>query len=69
MEQRLVTFYGTLCEKGYVISYLLIDKRIQHDFVITDDFILSVHKIRDIFGYENIAEYLERYQYIADIWN
>lgn len=39
MQRTLVTFYGTVCDKGYEISHLLLDRRIEHEFVLLDDFI------------------------------
>lgn len=68
MQQSIVTFYGTVCSKGYHISYLLLDRKIEHEFVLTDDFILSIKAIRDIGGYDRISQYLERYEYLVDIW-
>ena len=68
MQQNAVIFYGTVCSKGYYISYLLLERKIEHEFVLTDDFILSVKTIRDIGGYDRISQYLERYEYLVDIW-
>jgi hypothetical protein len=67
MQRVLVTFYGTVCEKGYVISQLLMERSIIHDFILLDDFILSLYQIRDISGFDRIRTYLESYEYIADI--
>lgn len=68
MQSILVTYYGTVCDKGYIISSLLMERRIVHEFVLLDDFILSLHQIRDISGFDRIRAYLERYEYVADIW-
>ena len=64
-----VTFFGDLTLRGYEISYLLLDRQIKHDFVIiAGDFLLAIHKIRDIHGYERIRRYLEEYQFVVDLW-
>lgn len=68
MYQNPVIFYGTVCDKGYYLSLLLLERRIQHEFILTDKFILSVLYIRDVSGYDRIAKYLEGYEYIVDIW-
>lgn len=65
-----VVFYGDVGPRGYDITYLLMERRISHDFVIVDgDFLLSVQEIRDVQGYERIRRYLEEYQYIVDLWS
>lgn len=63
-----VTYYGSICKKGYSISYLLMERKILHTFVLSDDFILSLQDIRDVCNYEPICEYLEDYKYIYDLW-
>jgi hypothetical protein len=64
-----VTFLGGLDYRGYEVTYLLYEKQIEHDFIyIEDDYILRLHGLRDLQGFESIVEYLERYEYIADLW-
>jgi len=63
-----VSFFGDLGIRGYRVSYLLVYHTIPHDFVFsTDCFLLSIHRIRDIEGYESICDYLESFQYLWDL--
>lgn len=68
MDQRLVTFYGTVCKEGFVLSKLLIERRITHDFVLMDGFLLHIQDVRHIDGFDRIRQYLERYEYFVDLW-
>lgn len=71
-------FYGNLDKNGFNISYLLISRKIDHDFLfVENDFIFTVQtsrKMREIVGYRNIYDYINEYRYIFDFpevarWN
>lgn len=68
MTQREVIFFGDVGSKGYRISQELYSRRIEHSFVLSDSFLLSVQRMRDVEGYERIITYLERYEYVLDLW-
>ena len=62
-------FYGTLSSQGYKISYLLISRGINHNFIISDEYFLiikSLRKVRELSGFEQICDYIEKYQYIFE---
>lgn len=63
-------FYGDLSPQGYKISYILLDRHIQHNFVLIDTgFIFSIkttRKLREFVGFEKIIRYLEEYGYLLD---
>jgi len=61
-----VTFFGTVCDKGFIITELLLRKQILHEFVLDENFILSLQNIRDVSGFERIRLYLERCEYVVD---
>lgn len=69
MKDYCSVFYGDVSSKGYKISYLLIYRGIDHDFVIFDDYFLvikTLNKVRELSGFEQICDYIEKYQYIYD---
>ena len=66
-EIVIVQFFGTLWNKGNYISQLLLERRIIHDFILSEDLILSLHSLRDLNGYDRICRYLEKYEYLIDI--
>jgi|TARA_Y100000034_G_C6909521_1_gene423450 hypothetical protein len=69
-QLRKVWFYGDLSEYGYKISYILFNNRIKHDFVYMDDYyMLSIEKVIDITGPNNIIKYLNNYEYVFDLYS
>lgn len=69
MAEYYSSFYGDVTEKGYKISYLLIDRKIKHEFIMSDVYIFvlkSVIKSKEISGFEQICSYLENYHYFFD---
>lgn len=62
-------FYGDLSNKGYKISFLLMSRRIKHEFILYDDYyfiIKSLEREKELSGFEKIRDYIERYQYLLD---
>jgi hypothetical protein len=64
---KAVIFYGDLSQQGFSVSYWLLSRKIEHEFVFFDDMILSIRKIRDIGGYDAIQRYIESLQWVIDI--
>lgn len=65
-DSNNVLFYGDVSEKGYIISYILLRRNIEHNFIICDQFILSLFSQKEIRGFDLISDYLNRFQYIID---
>lgn len=62
-------FYGSVDERGFLLSTLLYERHIDHEFfLIEGDFILSFQQRRDVFGFDRIKKYLEAYEYVFDMW-
>lgn len=69
MKDYYSVFYGDVSDKGYRIAYLLISKGIQHDFIIFENYLLTIRtskNVKELIGFDQICEYLEKYQYIFD---
>ncbi len=69
MSEYYSALYGDVTEKGYKISYLLIDRKIKHEFIISDVYVFvlkSVVRSKEIVGFEQIYAYLENYRYFFD---
>ena len=70
MNELQAIFYGNLEPQGYKISYLLISRKIKHDFVLYDDGLLFMmktrRKVREFVGFQNIFTYLDNYKYLFD---
>lgn len=67
---RLVTiFYGDISYRGFVISSLLYERNINHNFINIDgEFILYFLQKREVIGFEAIKDYLEHYKYVFDLF-
>jgi hypothetical protein len=63
-----VTYFGDLDEKGFRISYMLLEHKIMHEFVLyPDDDIVVIKGFKEIKGYETISEWLTSFRYIIDL--
>jgi len=69
-QAKRVWFYGNIVEYGYDISYILLDRKIAHNFVYIDDYyILSIEKVIEITGPKEILFYLKNYKYVSDLYS
>jgi len=69
MKSYSMIFYGDVSPQGYKISYLLITRKLVHDFVLSDNVGLSIEafrKLRTLDGFDIVHGYLERFLYVVD---
>lgn len=78
MSQYKSIFYGDLSPRGYRLTYLLLQHKINHEFILFDhDYILCIEthlRTREFMGFDQIKNYIEGYKYLFEFpeitqWN
>jgi len=63
-----ITYFGDLDEKGFKISYMLLNHKIFHEFVLyPDDDIVVIKDVKEIKGYETIFDWITSFRYVIDL--
>ncbi len=63
-----VVYFGDLDQKGFKISYMLLNHKIIHEFVLyPDDDIVVIKGVKEIKGYETISDWITSFRYIIDL--